>query len=169
MNKLHKTVIGGAILALAALGMLNLPALMAQEGARKRPFAHGDRMAGGFSGAPLITIALNHKNDLNLTSEQVAHLEKIRSHYQSQVGPIQEQLTAVEKEIAALAQQKPADLVQIKTKLQDAEKARSELRYLRLEALENGRSVLTTEQQDQLKTLVRSRHEHFRKQRGQPS
>jgi Spy/CpxP family protein refolding chaperone len=126
-------------------------------------------MLGGFTGAPLISIALKHKSELNLTSEQVANLEKIRNHYQTQVTPVQQQVTAIEKDIATLMQQTPANLIQIKAKIQEAEKFRSELRYLRIEALENGRSVLTTQQQDQLKTLVRSRHDEMRKQQGQPS
>jgi Spy/CpxP family protein refolding chaperone len=66
-------------------------------------------------------------------------------------------------------QQTPANLIQVKTKIQETEKYRSELRYLRLEALENGRSVLSAQQQDQLKTLVRSRNENFRGSQGQPS
>jgi Spy/CpxP family protein refolding chaperone len=60
-------------------------------------------------------------------------------------------------------------LIQAKAKIQEGEKYRSELRYLRLEALENARAVLTAQQQDQLKSLVRSRHENFRKHMGQPS
>jgi hypothetical protein len=66
-------------------------------------------------------------------------------------------------------QQSPANLIQIKSKIQEAEKYRSELRYLRVEALENGRSVLTSAQQDQLKTLVRSRHGHSHRPQGQSS
>ncbi len=50
-----------------------------------------------------------------------------------------------------------------------ARKVRSELRYQRIEALESGRSVLSSQQQDQLKTLVRSRRDQFRKPQGQPS
>jgi len=60
-------------------------------------------------------------------------------------------------------------LIQIKSKLQEAEKYRSELRYLQLEAMDNGRSVLTVQQRDQLKTLVGSRHETFRKTQKQSS
>jgi Spy/CpxP family protein refolding chaperone len=169
MNKVRKLVIGATLFAMAGLAVFNTPIAAAQEGPGKRPFTHGDRMLGGFAGAPLISIALKHKSDLNLTSEQVANLEKIRTHYQSQVTPPQQQLTTIEKEIATLTQQTPANLIQIKAKIQEAEKLRSELRYLRVEALENGRSVLTAQQQDQLKTLVRSSHDRFRKQQGQPS
>jgi Spy/CpxP family protein refolding chaperone len=81
-------------------------------------------------------------------------------------------LATSEKEIAALTQQSPAQLISLKSKIQESEKYRTELRYLRLEALENGRSVLTPQQQEQLKTLARARHDRFRKQRGpsgQPS
>jgi Spy/CpxP family protein refolding chaperone len=169
MTKVRKLVIGNTIFMLAAIAVVNIPQALAQEGPGKRPFTHGDRFHGGFAGAPLISIALKHKDELSLTGEQVTNLEKIRSHYQSQVTPIQQQVTTIEKEIATLMQQTPANLIQIKSKIQEAEKFRSELRYLRIEALENGRSVLTAQQQDQLKNLVRSSHDRFRKQQGQPS
>lgn len=172
MNKLRKTILAGAAFALTALVVANVPMASSQDTASpgKRPFARGERMHGGFAGAPLISIALRHKSELNLTAEQVANLEKIKSHYESQVKPIHEQLTANEKELAALMQQSPANLIQVKAKIQEGEKYRSDLRYLRVEALENGRAVLTPQQQEQMKTLVRSRHENFRKHhQGQPS
>jgi Spy/CpxP family protein refolding chaperone len=172
MNKVRKVILGGAVLALSAVALVNVPMSTAQDssGPGKRPFARGERMHRGFAGgAPLISIALKHKSELKLTGDQVSNLEKIRNHYQSQVTPLHQQLQASEKEIASLMQQTPANLIQIKTKIQDTEKIRSELRYQRVEALENGRSVLTTLQQDQLKTLARSRHGHSRKPQGQPS
>ena len=169
MNRVRKLIIiGGAVFALVASVGINGSLALAQDAGRK-PAMRGDRMAGGFAGAPLISIALKHKAELNLASDQVANLEKIKSHYDSQVTPIHQQLTAIEKEIAALTQQSPANLIQIKAKIQDGEKYRSELRYLRVEALENGKAVLTAQQQDQLKTLVRSQHERFRKQPSQAS
>jgi Spy/CpxP family protein refolding chaperone len=114
-------------------------------------------------------VALKHKTELNLAGDQVANLEKIKNHYQSQVTPLQQQLATIEKEIVTLSQQSPANLIQIKGKIQESEKYRSELRYMRVEALENGKAVLTAQQQEQLKTLARSRHERFRKQQEQPS
>jgi Spy/CpxP family protein refolding chaperone len=171
MNKLRKLILGGAAFALAALAAANVPTASGQDGASpgKRPFARGERMHGGFTGAPLISIALKHKSELNLAADQVANLEKIRNHYNSQVTPLHQQLAAIEKDLATLAQQSPANLIEMKAKIQEGEKYRSDLRYLRIEALENGRAVLTPQQQEQLKTLVRSRHEDFRKQQGQSS
>jgi Spy/CpxP family protein refolding chaperone len=171
MKKIRKFMLGSAFAVLAIGALVTAPLAAGPETTQptKRPFARGDRMVGPFGGAPLITIALNHKSELNLTTDQVANLEKIKSHYQAQVTPLSQQLQAIEKDIAGLMQQTPANLIQVKTKIQETEKYRSELRYLRLEALENGRSVLSAQQQDQLKTLVRSRHENFRGSQGQPS
>lgn len=171
MSRIRKFTLAGAAFAVAAMMAANVPPVSSQDGAPtgKKHFSRGARMHGGLTGAPLITIALKHKSELNLTGEQTANLEKIRNHYQSQAAPLHQQLAALEKDVAALAQQSPANLIQIKTKIQESEKYRSELRYLRIEALENGKSVLTAEQRDQLKSLVRSRHENFRKRQSQPS
>jgi Spy/CpxP family protein refolding chaperone len=171
MNRIRKFTTAGAAFALAATVAVHVPGVLAQEGAppAKRPAVRGERMHAGFAGAPLISIALKHKAELKLGADQVAHLEKIKSHYDSQITPLQAQLTTIEKEIATLMQQSPANLIQVKSKIQEGEKYRSELRYLRMEAIENGKAVLSAQQQDQLKSLVRARHENFRKHLGQPS
>ena len=170
MNKLTGFIFGGA--ALATIALVSAPMAAAPEGGGPRggSFAHRGHMGGGFpGGAPLISTALKHKTELNLATDQVANLEKIKSHYESQVTPLRQQVQTIEKEIANLAQQTPANLIQIKSKLQEAEKFRSELRYLQLEAMENGRTVLTAQQRDQLKTLIGSRQENFRQMHKQRS
>ena len=93
----------------------------------------------------------------------------MRTQYQNQTTPIQEQLRSIEGEISGLLQESPANLIQVKLKIEQAEKLRSELRYLRVEALENGRTVLTAEQKDQLKNLFASMRHNFRKSHGQAS
>lgn len=170
MNKIRTFVLASSVFAISGLMLTNTPMAASSDTnpPAKPGFARG-RMGRGFFGAPLITIALNHKSELNLTADQVTSLENIRSNYQSQGTPAQQQLSSIEKEVASLMQQTPANLVQIKSKLQDAEKYRTELRYLRIEALENGRSVLTDQQKEQLKTLVRSQHGRSRTPQGQPS
>ncbi len=172
MKKLTFLTIGASVLAISAAALTGPTTAAAPDGfaAGKKVFAHAARTRGGFAGgAPLITLALNHKDELKLTGEQVSNLENIRSQYQAQVTPTFQQVRAIEKEIATLMRQTPADLIQVKAKIQEAEKYRSELRYLRLEALENGKSVLTQEQRDQLKTLLHSQRGQFHRRQGQPS
>jgi len=160
MNKVSALIFGAA--ALATVALVSAPMAAAPEGGR--PYAHGAHMRGGFAGgAPLISMALKHKSELNLGNDQVAKLEQIKSDYQTQVTPLHQQLRTIETEIAGLRQQSPADLIKIKSKIQEAEKYRSELRYLQYEAMDHGQTVLSVQQRDQLKSLVASRHENFRK------
>jgi Spy/CpxP family protein refolding chaperone len=162
--------LGGAVLALSMISATSLPmAAYGQAGTSEpgpaKPRMH--RMLG--VEAPWISIALRHQKELSLSSDQVANLEKIRTLYRDQSTPIQEQLRATESEINGVLQETPANLIQAKLKIEQAEKLRSQLRYLRAEALENGKAVLTAQQRDQLKNLVSSRHPGFKKPQGQPS
>jgi Spy/CpxP family protein refolding chaperone len=162
--------LGGAVLALSMISTTSLPmAAYGQAGPGEpgpaKPRMH--RMLG--VEAPWVSIALRHQKDLSLSPDQVAALEKIRTQFRDQSTPIQEQLRATESDLAASLQQTPANLIQAKLKIEQAEKLRSQLRYLRVEALENGKSVLTAQQRDQLKNLVSSRHPGFKKPQGQPS
>ena len=171
MKKVRSFIVGTAILTVAAGAVvLSPPATFAQnETKNKGSFARRPATDRMFGGAPLISIALKHRTELNLSNEQVANLEKVRTHYQNQTAPVQQQLRAMESEIAELRQQSPANLIQMKLKIEQSEKLRSELRYLREEALQNGKSILTAQQQDQLKTLVGSKRRGFHKPQGQAS
>ena len=165
-----QVIFASAALALSMISTISLPmAAYGQAGTGEagpaRPRMH--RMLG--VEAPWISIALRHQKELSLSSDQVANLEKIRTLYRDQSTPIQEQLRATESEITGVLQETPANLIQAKLKIEQAEKLRSQLRYLRAEALENGKSVLTAPQRDQLKNLASSRQPGFRKPQGQPS
>lgn len=167
MTNVKAWFLGGAALAVAAFA---LPMLLHADGEGhgrfgRRPGAH--QMFGG--GAPIISLALKHQAELKLSADQVANLEKTRAHYQTQITPLHQQLRALESEISKLGQETRADLVQLKVKIQESEKVRSELRYLRMEALENGKSILTAQQRDQLNSLLASHHGQHRRQQKQAS
>ena len=168
MKKVRSFIVGTAILTVATGAVMSSPweTFAQNESAGKGGFAHRPGMHR-MSGEPLISIALKHRTELNLSNEQVAGLEKIRTNYQDQSAPLQQQLRGFEAEISELRQQSPANLIQIKLKIEQSEKLRSELRYLREEALENGKSILTAAQKDQLKNLVGSDHRGLRKRQGQ--
>jgi Spy/CpxP family protein refolding chaperone len=165
-----QVIFGSAALALSMISTTSLSmAAQGQAGTGEpgtaRPRMH--RMAG--VEAPWISIALRHQKELGLNSDQVANLEKIRTLFRDQSTPIQEQLRTTESEITGVLQESPANLIQAKLKIEQAEKLRSQLRYLRAEALENGKSVLTSQQRDQLKSLFSAAHPGFKKPQGQAS
>jgi Spy/CpxP family protein refolding chaperone len=171
MNKVQAFLFGSAVFAASTLTVVSARTAAYADGpAGPAPLAHGAPMRGMMgAGAPLISIALQHQTELGLTGDQVATLEKIRTQFQSQTTPARDQLRAIEGEIRGLLQQSPANLIQVKLKVAEAEKVRSDLRYQQIEAIENGKSVLNTQQQDQLKNLVTSMRQNFRAQHGQPS
>ena len=171
MKKVRSFIVGTAIFMVATGAVISSPLTThgQNEPKGKGGFAHRAAPHRMFGGAPLISIALKHRTELNLSNEQGANLEKIRTHYHDQTAPIQKDLQGIEGEISDLRQQSPANLIQIKVKIEQAEKLRSELRYLREEALQNGKAILTAQQQDQLKTLLGSKGRGFRKPHGQPS
>jgi Spy/CpxP family protein refolding chaperone len=162
--------LGSTALALSMISATSLPMVAygqagTGEPGSTRPGMH--RMLG--VEAPWISIALRHQKELSLNPDQVAHLEKIRTVFRDQSTPIQEQLRTTENELTGVLQETPANLIQAKLKIEQAEKLRSQLRYLRAEALENGKSVLTAQQRDQLKALFAAGHPGFKKPQGQAS
>lgn len=173
-NKFHTFVLGGAVFALSAVSVVFSPLptiVQAQTSGSTTPGSKPRMHHGWFGhGAPLISIALKHQTELGLSTTQVANLEKIRTDYRNQVTPIFQQLRGIETQIRTFSQQTPVDMVQVKNLIAQGEPLRSELRYLRMEALDNGKSVLNTQQQDQLKSLLASMHQRFKKpQQGQAS
>jgi Spy/CpxP family protein refolding chaperone len=170
MRRFQMFVFGSAVVALAMISTIFLPqASDAQDGRSGAPGERPrmQRMMG--TERPWISIALRHQSELNLSPEQIATLKKIRTQHRDQTTPIREQLRTVEGEIASALENTPANLIQAKLGIEKAEKLRAELRYQRVEALENGKSVLTPEQREQLKNLRSTRHHGFRRQQGQPS
>jgi Spy/CpxP family protein refolding chaperone len=155
MNPLKLWLLAGAVLTAAVAS----PMLLRADGEGHGRFgrrAGAHQMLGG--GAPIVSLALKYQAELKLTPDQVGSLEKTRTHYQGQITPLHQQLKAVESEISKLMQETPANLVQLKLKIQETEKLRADLRYLRVEALENGKSILTAQQRDQLKSLLTAHH-----------
>ena len=167
-RKLGTLVLAGTVAGLSGFSLATAPmvgnanAQAPQQQPNRRPGMH---QFGG--AAPLISIALRHKTELNLSADQVANLEKIRSDYQTQITPVAQQLRGYEEQIRTALQQTPANLVQVRSLIDQSEKFRSDLRYLRLEALENGKSVLSAQQRDQLKTLLTTMRQNFHR-RPQP-
>src|SRR5918995_3106600 len=103
MKNVRSFIVGTAILTVATGAVMSSPlATFAQnEAVGKGSFGHRarmHRMSG--AGAPLISIALKHRTELNLSNEQVAGLEKIRTHYQDQSAPLHQQLRGIEGELS---------------------------------------------------------------------
>lgn len=104
---------------------------------------------------PLITLALQHKDQLGLSAEQVQRLEALRSDFQKEAIRRSADLQVAELELGELLRQDPVDLAKAEVALKKFEGLRTELRLARLKAIEQGKKVLTPEQRQKLDTLTR--------------
>jgi hypothetical protein len=107
---------------------------------------HGER--------PLITIMLRHGAELGLSPDQLQSLEELKTDFQREAVRHEADIRIAEMELAALLQVKPADLEQVKTKLQEIERSRLDLRFARIRTIEQGKAQLSPEQWAKFQILL---------------
>jgi Spy/CpxP family protein refolding chaperone len=115
----------------------------------------GNPMMGGGSTAerPLISLALQNKDQLDLTADQVRQLESLRAAFQTEATRRGADMEAAETDLAALLGTDPVDLAKVEAKLRQIEAIRSDLRLSRIKTLEQGKALLMPEQRKKLASL----------------
>jgi Spy/CpxP family protein refolding chaperone len=103
---------------------------------------------------PLITIMLGHRDELGLSRQQVQDLETLRSGYERKTIRYQADIRIAEIDLQRLLKVDNVDLGQIKQKLQEIETLKTEMRLARIQAIEQGKSLLSSEQREKLSALV---------------
>jgi hypothetical protein len=103
---------------------------------------------------PLITLMLRHGAELGLSPDQLQSLEELRADFQREAVRHGADIRIAEMELATLLQVKPADLEQVKTKLQEIERSHVDLRFARIRAIEQGKALLSAEQWAKFQTLL---------------
>jgi len=103
---------------------------------------------------PLITLMLNWRQELALSSAQIESLERLRADFRRQATRRDTDLRAAESELATLLRVETVNLSSVEAKVRDIEKQRADLRLARIKAIEQGRAQLTPEQRAKLSTLL---------------
>lgn len=116
---------------------------------------HGPMRQPSQAERPLISLALQHGDQLGLSAEQVQRLEALRSDFRKEAIRRSADVQIAELELRELLRQDPVDLVKVEAALRKLEGLRTELRLTRLKAIEQGKAVLTPEQRQKLETLTR--------------
>ena len=161
------TVISVVVLMLILSGIGGFAGAQTSPDGRMMGPAHGMM---GFSRAsadrPLITLMLDHQQDLSLSAEQVRSLEVIRSDFQQEAAQRITELEAAEKELDVLLRQVPVDLSRVEATLRKIEGLKVALRLGRIKAIDQGRALLSTDQENRLQALLEQRDLPSRRQRG---
>jgi Spy/CpxP family protein refolding chaperone len=103
---------------------------------------------------PLISLMLSRRDELNLSSDQIKNLERIRSDYEREAIKNEADLRVAELDLADLLRADPVDLKKAETKIRDVERLRADLRFGRVRAIEQGKQVLSQEQRVKLRDML---------------
>lgn len=118
---------------------------------------------------PLITIMLRNGHELGLSSEQVQTLESLRDEYQREAIRYDADIRIAEMDLQRLMRTDIVDLALVKAKLQEIEHLKTELRFKRFHAIEQGKALLSPEQQAKLQALLgQSRYPQLPDDRSSP-
>ena len=119
----------------------------------------GDMMGGMMAGSPmgghpgerpLITQALNQREQLGLSGEQVAALEKARAEFEQDARQRQAEIQAAERQLGELLRADAVDLAGVEAKVREIARLQADLRLARIQTLEKGKTILTAEQRKKL-------------------
>ena len=169
---LTRTILGGLAAALA----LTSPAAAQPQASAPVPVTHeelgrafddlagqihglGDRFRGHFTpdagpDRPLISIMLDHRQELGLTAAQTQQLERIRTDFQREAIKLDADQRVAQMDLATLLRADPVDMSKVEAKVREIERLRADLRLGRIRAVEQGKALLTAEQRTKLQALA---------------
>ena len=103
---------------------------------------------------PLITFLLDHEQKLGLSTDQISFLEAIRSDFQQEAIQRVAEMDSAEAELDSLLKQGQLDLTKVEATVGKIEGLRAALRLDRIKAISQGKSLLSSEQQERLQALL---------------
>ncbi|MEK6718661.1 MAG: periplasmic heavy metal sensor, partial [candidate division NC10 bacterium] len=95
---------------------------------------------------PLISIMLEHKQDLGLNAEQERKLRDLRTEFAKESVRRGAEIRVAEIELDSLLEQDKWDVAKVEPKVKQIATLQGALRLARIKTLEAGRAVLTAEQ-----------------------
>ena len=129
---------------------------------------HGMMGHGGSADRPLVSIILQHKDELGLTPQQVQKLENLRLDFQKTAIKRSADLQVAELELEELRKKEPLDLTKVEAQVKRIETLRAEQRLNRIKVIEEGKTLLTPEQRQKLETLGQTAGGHSTGMTGCP-
>jgi len=102
---------------------------------------------------PVISLILNNREVLGLSTDQVRKLEQLRDGFQRLSIRNDADLRIIELDIEALLENDPVDLTKLEAKMREGEKLRTDLRIARVRAIEQAKVQLNTEQKKKFQEL----------------
>lgn len=103
---------------------------------------------------PLISMMLDNREKLGLSSEQVKNLEQLRRDFQKESIRREADLRIAEMDLEALLDAQTVDLTKVEPKVRETEHLRADMRLARIRTIEKGKQQLTADQRKKLQELL---------------
>jgi Spy/CpxP family protein refolding chaperone len=103
---------------------------------------------------PLISMMLNRREELNLSSDQVKNLERLRTDFEREAVKNQADLRVAELDLSEILNADSVDVKKAEVKVREIERLRADLRLGRIRAIEQGKAVLSQEQREKLRSMM---------------
>lgn len=105
---------------------------------------------------PLITQALQQREQLGLSADQVAALEAARAEFAGDAKRRGADIEAAEQELGTLLGESTVDLAKVEAKVRQIASSQADLRLARIRTLEKGKAILSAEQRAKLLSGTRT-------------
>ncbi len=124
--------------------------------------------SGATNDRPWITVMLDHREELNLSNEQVGRLYTLRDQFAKEARRKSEALEKAEGDLDQLLGPGPVDLGKVEAKLKEIDAVRTDLRLSRIKVIEQGKAVLTHEQGQKFVALAKQSQQSSGATEGTP-
>ena len=104
-----------------------------------------------------VSLMLQNADKLGLSDEQRKQLDDMRTRYSKDIIRQYAEMEIAEIDLETLLKKSEINLPEVKEALKKVESAKTQVKYLRVEAFAEARKILTNEQRNSLKKLMEMR------------
>jgi Spy/CpxP family protein refolding chaperone len=103
---------------------------------------------------PPISMIIRNREKLDLSSDQVKNLERLRKDFEKQSIRKEADIRVAKLDLHALLDAKPVDMTKVEAKVHEIERLRADLRFARIRAVQKAKEQLSVEQRQKLDDLL---------------
>jgi Spy/CpxP family protein refolding chaperone len=106
---------------------------------------------------PVISLMLQNREKLGLSSDQVKKLEQLKADFQKESIRRDADARVAEMDLKSLLEAQPADMAKVEAKVREIERGRADIRLARIRVIEKAKELLTADQRKKLQEIMGER------------
>jgi Spy/CpxP family protein refolding chaperone len=109
---------------------------------------------GGREEGPSISKIIRNREKLDLSSDQVKNLERLRKDFEKQSIRKEADIRVAKLDLQTLLDAQPVDMTKVEAKVREIERLRADLRFARIRTFQKAKEHLNLEQSQKLDELL---------------